>query len=363
MKRFLTTSEYKEKNLKHAKKHFSRKLLSVSKQKTKNKLISGIPEKKKKRKSKTNHHHEVIKPFVPAPSDLRLIENTERCLSFFRDLRSQDYLSHKGNLNFVIMSLKDVKFIDYGAISILTAISEDLKFNKIILKGDFPVDPNCKQFLIDSGFLNHMFDEHGKVFPKAERSELIFFEKGSGILLIKDNIAISNIVKNVIKHLTGELIQCLAVKSIILEICGNSIEWSGTKNRQWLLGVKYEPEKVIFTVTDVGKGILETLHRRFGAVLTDIFSIKSNSEILRGAFNEKYGSSTKEINRNKGLPAVKYNFDNAVIKNLKVLTNNVILHFDNEDLSKTFEKGAARFHGTFYQWVMTRDCINNISNN
>lgn len=363
MKKYFTTSEYKKRNLKHAKKQFRRKLLSVAKLKAKNRLISGIPEKKKKRKLKTHVHRDVIKPLVLAPSDLRLIENAEGCLYFFRDLRSQEYLSHKGKINFVIMSLKEVTSIDYGAISILTAISEDLKFNKIILKGDFPDDPYCKQFLIDSGFLNHMIDEHGKEFPKAEKSELIFFEKGSGILLIKDNIAISNTVKNVVKHLTGELKQCLAVKSIVLEICGNSIEWGGTQNRQWLLGVKYEPEKVIFTVTDVGKGILETLHRRFGAVLTDIFSIKSNLEILRGAFTEKYGSSTKEINRNKGLPAVKYNFDNAVIKNLKVLTNNVILQFDNEEFSKTFEKGKPRFHGTFYQWVMTMECINNISNN
>lgn len=60
----------------------------------------------------------------------------------------------------------------------------------------------------------------------------------------------------------------MSVKTIILEICGNSIEWSGTDNKQWLLGVKYESDRVIFTVTDVGKGILETLYRKFGKKFT-----------------------------------------------------------------------------------------------
>lgn len=359
MKKRFTTTKYKKRNTKHAADQLKSRLLSKAKKKYKNRLKSGKPLKKKERKFKIRKNED-IKPVVYAPSDLRLIENTSECLSFFRDLRSDEYLSHRRNVRFVIMSLKGVTEIDYGAISILTAISDDLKFKKIILKGDFPDNPECKKFVIDSGYLSHMVDDHGKPFPKAEKSELIFFEKGCGKLSLKDNMAISNTVKNVVLHLTGELKQCLAVKTIVLEICGNSIEWGGTENKQWLLGVQYKPNNVVFTVTDVGRGILDTLHRRFAKILTDTFSNKSNAEILSGAFSQKYGSSTKEVNRNKGLPSVKYNFEQNMISKLKVLTNNVILQFDNESLSKTFEKGKPRFRGTFYQWEMTGECINNI---
>lgn len=269
-------------------------------------------------------------------------------------------LSTTRGIQFVIMSLKKVSLIDYGTISILTAISDDLKSKKIILKGDFPENNNCKKAIIDSGFLSHMYDEKGKKFPQIEKSELIFFEKGSGKLSIKDNMAISRTVKNVVEHLTGELNQCLAVKTIILEICGNSIEWGGTHTKQWLLGVKYETDKVVFTVTDVGKGILETLHRKFHKILWDVFSRKTDLEILQGAFDQKYGSTTQEINRNKGLPAIKNSCEQDVIRNLKVLTNNVVLHFKSENCSQTFEKGKPRFRGTFYQWEMTSECINNM---
>jgi len=164
----------------------------------------------------------------------------------------------------------------------------------------------------------------------------------------------------VINHLTGVSKYYLPVKTIILEICGNSIEWSGTESRQWLLGVKYETNKVVFTVTDVGKGILETLYRRFTMRFFETF--KSNDEVLKGAFDKKYSSTTQEVNRNKGLPAVKANFDIGTINKLIVLTNNVILHFDNNTFSKTFVKGSPRFKGTFYQWEINNDCLNKLMN-
>ena len=271
MKKLYTTNKYKYWNTRHAAKHFQRRLLNEQKKRLRNRLRSGKPLKKKERKIKIRNHGDEIKPIAYAPSDLRLIENTEGCLLFFRDLRSQEYLSHRRNVKFVIMSLKGITQIDYGAISILTAISDDLKYKRIILKGDFPDNIECKKFIIDSGYLSHMFDEHGKPFPKAKKSELIFFEKGCGKLSLRDNMAISNTVKNVVLHLTGELKQCLAVKTILLEICGNSIEWGGTENKQWLLGVKYEQNNVVFTVTDVGRGILDTLYRRFSKIFTDIF--------------------------------------------------------------------------------------------
>lgn len=100
---------------------------------------------------------------------------------------------------------------------------------------------------------------------------------------------------------------------------------------------------------------MESLYRRLSRRFFEAF--KSNDEILKGAFDKKYGSTTKEDNRNKGLPAVKANFNQGTINNLKVLTNNVILHFDNDSLSKEFEKGTPRFKGTFYQWEMTNDCL------
>lgn len=293
---------------------------------------------------------------IYAPRDFRVIENTTECLDFFRKLRQESSILIIRNIRIVKMSLKHVSQIDYGTISILTAIANDFKHNNVILRGDFPKDSNCKDFIIDSGFLDRMYDENNKPFRKSNESDSIFFKTGYGQkLLFDDIINISNLIKKIEFKLTGQEKNNLALKTIILEICGNSLEWSRTDNKQWLLGVKYESDKVVITVTDIGNGILKTLHKKFSKTLTDIFTLKRNHEILMGAFEKKYGSTSQEENRNKGLPSIKSAFENNTIRNLKVLTNNVILHFDNPKLSKTFKDGTPWFKGTFYQWEITNN--------
>lgn len=352
MKKLYTTPEYKA--------YQKRRLLKIEK-KLRNECTTGINETRKKKSTSNEelgHQSQQIKLPVIAPSDLRLIENTDKCLSFFRDLRSEEYRSRKNKIEFVILSLKEVTQIDYGTISVLTAIGDELKFKDVILKSTLPKNPECRDYMIQSGYLNNLYDGSGKPFPKSPKSELMFFEKGCGRLSDEESRKISFLIKKIVGHLTGVEEYCQPLRTIILEICGNSIEWSGTDKKQWLLGVKYVDDKVIFTVTDVGKGILKSLHIRFTKRFFEAF--KSNDEILKGAFDKRYGSTTREENRNKGLPAVKANFNQGTINNLKVLTNNVILHFDNHALSKEFEKGTPWFKGTFYQWEITNACLTNL---
>jgi hypothetical protein len=349
MKKLYTTAKYKA--------YQKRRLLKIEKKLRKVNLALERAKRRGKPKVKKKQKHQAydIKLPVIAPNDLRLIENTNQCLEFFRDLRSEEYRSKRGKIQYVILSLKEVTQIDYGTISILTAIGDDLKFKGVILRSFLPDNQQCKDYMIESGYLNNLYDDNGKPFPKAPKSELMFFEKGCGRLSEEENRKISLLIKKIVGHLTGVEQYCQPLRTIILEICGNSIEWSGTDNKQWLLGIKYKDDRVIFTVTDVGKGILESLYRRLTRKFFETF--KSNAEILKGAFDKKYGSTTKESNRNKGLPSVKSNFNLGTITNLKVLTNNVILHFDNDSLSKEFERGTPRFRGTFYQWEMTNDCL------
>lgn len=297
-----------------------------------------------------------------APKDFRLIDNPTYCLNFFRDVRSHENIFYHNKQKQVIISLVDVQLIDYATISALIAISDDLKSKKIVLRGDFPVNPDCKKYIIESGFLTHMVDERNRQFAKQSKSKFIFFEKGCGKLSRKESKNISELIKDVVEYLTGEKKNIKPLKTILLEICGNSIEHAKTKDKQWLLGVKYENKKVIFTVTDVGKGILETLYINNVALMGNLIKMKSKLEILKGAFTQRYGSSTQEENRNKGLPAIKVNSDFGTIKNLIVLTNNVILHFENDVRSSTFSPGTPRFKGTMYQWELTEDCIINTIN-
>lgn len=357
MKKLFTTRDYK--------KYHKRRLLKIGRKNRKKTNLNIQEGKRRQNKRKMiNEFHKNKKnyPFpVYAPKDFRLIENPEGCLYFFREIRANKNINYINKQKTVLISLIDIEEIDYATISSLTAISDDLKSKKIRLQGDFPINPKCKDYIMESGFLSHMVDESNRQFRIVSKSKLIFFEKGSGKLTKEDSKNISNLIKDVVEHLTGDRRIIKPIKSILLEICGNSIEHAKTKDRQWLLGIKYVENKVIFTVTDVGKGILETLYLNYGDILVN-FVFKSKLDVLKGAFNQKYGSSTQEENRNKGLPAIKYNSDMGTIKKLIVITNNVILHFEDNKKSSTFSSGTPRFKGTLYQWELTEECIINTIN-
>jgi disulfide oxidoreductase YuzD len=140
---------------------------------------------------------------------------------------------------------------------------------------------------------------------------------------------------------------------MVQEMCANSIEHANETNMNWLFAVYYENEKVIFTMTDIGNGILKTLKRKAMQIISDKIG-KDDIEILDRAYDKKYMSITSDQNRNKGLPKIKRISTENYIDNLIVITNNVILHLNDESESRIMRK---KFHGTFYYWELTKTCI------
>jgi len=75
---------------------------------------------------------------------------------------------------------------------------------------------------------------------------------------------------------------------------------------------------------------------------------------LVNAFEKQYESRTQDPNRNKGLPKIYKVSSEKYIKNLIVVTNNVLLNFDEPEKSKILKN---TFKGTFYYWILNKECI------
>ena len=297
---------------------------------------------------------------IPAPIDFRLNDNPTDCLRFFSRLRSpKSVVSTKGRRH-IDITLNDVCLLDYATISVFKSIIEELRDKKINVRGDFPQDAACRRMMIYSGFLSHMFDQNGRPFRVNTQSDLLQFEKGTGILTEADSRKISTVMNSVASSLLGHKTKCSMLKSLLLEICGNTIEWSEASSQRWQLGIIYnDNDSIIITVTDIGKGILGTLFSKFQKMLEGLS--QPDTEILYKAFQQKYGSSTKEDNRNQGLRLVKRFHEEGCLKQLKVLTNNVFLDFDDMSKSMDFSSSNQSLKGTFFQWELNKDCINIIN--
>lgn len=300
-------------------------------------------------------------PFVEyhakAPTDLRFLVNTKECVDFFSILRRAKGINlHQPMSNYRI-DLSDVAHIDFASTMLLTAIGEELALRGCNLRGNTPLRPNCAKYLKESGFFNNKFDLNGRQFKSSNDSEFITIERGQFRFTKEHQETVRNLNRHVNEHLAKRFPRKRIHTTIIKEICANSSEWSEANKGQWTLGAKFEEDKVVFIALDLGKGILNSLYIRAWEYIHDLLTIKTDAEILFGAFIEKYGSSSQDDNRNRGLPCVKAAFDRGDIKELSVVTNNSMIDFSKQGGIYRFAHNRDAFRGTLYSWRIDKDCL------
>ena len=297
-----------------------------------------------------------------APKDFRLLNNTEDCISFFKKIRSRKTAIYKYGRYEIRIDLSHIEHIDFASTMMLAAICYELKTSKpsYYVYGTSPIDKSCRKYLLDSGFLNDKFDEYGGKFPNSGHSASIKIERGHTRLEDSDVQQVVSIEKRICEHVTGHVGKEYSHIDMIKEICGNTVDWSDAMHDQWNYGTKFEDNEVILVALDLGKGILETICRKFSDMVGDLVASHSDVEILEGAYDRKYGSKSRKPNRNRGLPSIKYANEKGLIKNLVVITNNVILDFSDGSNSRKFiQKKSQGFNGTLYCWRIDASCYHN----
>lgn len=288
---------------------------------------------------------------VIAPVDFRFLHNMEECACFFRSLRNKDF-HHKVSLvdRKIKIDLSNVEKIDYAVLTVLTAISDQFKENRVVLEGNMPINIDARDKLKKSGFLDHLIFKGIK--PNTNGSEHLSLSTSTGKMTKETRIKVVEKLKQVSEYLGVPIEDLYPLKTMIWEICNNAIEWANTKNKQWILAVNYEDNRVVFSFVDIGNGILDTIKKKF-RIQVEAF-LSDPIKVLMKAFEKKYSSSSTDINRNKGLPCIKNTFEKNIISSLKVITNEVLLNFENSSLSSRADKGSPRFKGTFYSWEVLK---------
>lgn len=284
------------------------------------------------------------------PSNFSLKTNPEGIMYLIHSL--DELLLKNQKILSVKFLMEKICIIDFPAICLLLSKIDQLSKKRIRCYGTFPINQLCKKDIVKSGFLDRMNDLlTGKKYSRNSKDLIVNrgFHK-------TDNKMASHEIRKAVGHLTGKEDRFMPIYSIIQEICSNSVEHSNQEieKKNWLFATSYKSSVVSFVLTDVGDGILNTLHRKNISKIKDSITNKGAIDILMNAFNSEYGSSTKDVNRNKGLPKIYETFKDKYIKNLIVVTNNVILKFENIKDSISLKNSLK---GTFYYWEIDKQCI------
>ena len=343
-----------------------RNIKSRARRRRKERCIDLYLQQRKNRNAKRkNKFHRYVNQVRPneyvlseniAPSDFRLLKNTKKCCDFFRQVRRRAQTNQAKGINQVIVNFSNTNLIDFASIQVLNAIGEELMAGtpRCVMRGFLPQDKKCKQYLIDSGFLEGKVNEYGIEFQPSRSTSKMKITVGQSLWTDVDGKNAVQIAEKTQRHLHGTKSPTF-ITIIIKEICGNSVEWGNSKHKQWILSAKFENNCVEYVALDLGEGILTTLHRDFWQKIREL-GFTNDSEILWNAFDKKYFSHSQDPNRHKGLPQIKWEFKQGHFKELYVLTNGVLLNFEDE--AQKLNMGRNGFQGTLYRWLITPDCMN-----
>lgn len=281
------------------------------------------------------------------PENFNALNNHDSVFGFVGELL--DMHSNR-KLKEINLNLENIKSIDSVAICLLLTVVTELANHGINVLGNSPKDKACEEFFVQSGFLSHVQSNTGHNF-NISHSNLII-ETGKNLTRNKD---IAQAIRKSMKNLLGEERRYQPAYTVAMEICTNSVEHAYiNRPKHWKLSINKQDDKLLFTMVDTGQGILKTIYRKFWKEVNDLLTSKDKHDILYRAFQRKYGSSTQEINRNKGFPCIMDKYEHGYIKNLKVISNSVYLDFNNLKDKKTL---INPFDGVLFYWEIDIDCI------
>ena len=281
-----------------------------------------------------------------APSRFN-ISNIDELIKFLQETES---FCKRHKVNFLKVNLDNVVSIDMYAISLMLSMLNKLSCRNIRYWGTYPSDIQCRQYIIDSGFLDIVKTNIKKPEDRQKGNQIYMVGKDC-----VDSNRIGKSVRESMTHLVGTPTIYPPVYDNMCEVSANSVEHANEhmKEKNWLVSISIEGDKIHFILTDTGLGILATLRKKTSQKIKDMFH-KSEADVLRDVFKKLYQSITGEINRHKGLPIIYESFEEGFISDLQVLTNKVLLDFETKQ-SISLSRG---FNGVLFSWTVSLNNYN-----
>lgn len=282
---------------------------------------------------------------VKAPVEFSINKKPNETFKFIALLKSY----RKSHIKALFILLRDCTYISNGAIALMISAIKELKTFGIKVSGSYPHDKSVRTILEKSGFFNFVF---GYVSEENKTTLNTIIQQGTDVV---DAVAVAPLVLKAMNVVWGQPYRNPRLQSLLIELMANTVNHAfvGNKRSNWYLSmsINQSHKKVSFTFIDNGQGINRTLNVKFVEKIKSLF-LSSDEEILKAAFDGKFGSRTRERKRGRGLPNVKKCFIENYISNLTVVANDVYYDFKS-DSTKNLIHG---FEGTCYYWELDLTC-------
>lgn len=270
------------------------------------------------------------------PSDCRFLKNTD-----IVSVQINEIISHaheEERLKTVRLDLSQVEHIDQAMTVILLTVINYLNGMGISIFGRAPKNNEARKILIDGDFFSHV------------NSGMKVIHTGKDVICRGNDKSNQNAyaeqIENIVEHLTGKRRPCWSLYNILGEIQLNSVEHSSKERafKNWFMSFHYEADRCVVALADIGTGVIGSLNLLLKQEIFRTIQRQTDSEVLLNLFKGKYQSSTREANRNNGLPDIYCDVVGNNRAHLTVITNKAFLDL-NRGASRNL---TVNFPGTFY---------------
>ena len=274
---------------------------------------------------------------VAFPVDSRLIENLKEVLGAFDKVRH--FLDSRRK---IYVDLSGVKDISMSTILYLINLFNRAKSRgNLDVKGNLPASEKARDLLEQSGFYQYVKTVRGTT-PQSKPNQEVF--------PIRDgNAGDHALPADFHKFASAQSVNfndkrklAFAVYNPLLEAMQNAADHAykgGNIEDRWWAGATCSKRVLEICVLDNGQSIPATISRRL-----QIFK-KPDHDVIAGAFDGKYASSTKEPNRGNGLASMKEAYEKKYISELQCVSRHGMVNLDREKLYL-----PRKFYGTLLRW-------------
>jgi hypothetical protein len=271
-----------------------------------------------------------------------------------------EYLLSRKRKVWVVM--RDVNEVTYDALVVLLSVMILFRSSKIEFNGDLPKEEKAKNIVINSGFLDTLYNKRNEGYKMTKPNSLLRARK-------KVDAGFSaEVLDEVGKKLWNSPKRFQGVNRVLIELMQNTHNHASPSSlgeKHWWLSINHDHElnSVSFSFVDYGVGIFNSLDNKpktskfFGLVnqLRRKFEFGDNANLLKLILDGELHkiATSKEEFHGKGLPCVKKSMERNQLSNLFIISDNVFADITKE----SYVLLDNSFSGTFIYWELTKNNV------
>lgn len=298
------------------------------------------------------------------PDVFSIVSNPDTTITFLnkviRSVEGVRNLQRQHRNNYIrtfLIDMSNTKYISSDALMFLLTIIQNTRGQKILpidWIGNFPKEPNVREFLKRSGYLNYMKTSAENIIQVDDNIQI---KSGTGYNYI-ENDQNKDIRQEIIDFSCQKLNKdkkdvnylMTMLTEMITNIIDHAYQKQGLFKHQWYIFVENNIDKITYTFMDNGLGIPTTIRKSIIEKIIETINAEAEYKYIETALSGVHKrSETGKRERGNGLPSIYEQYLNKKIENFVIISNKA---YYSENKKYDLKEGL---NGTVFYWKIKKE--------